>query len=282
VTSTTNDSFWREYTSKDAILNYSRPTAGCGISYLLDHDYKAIYLEALRCLPPEVRQKGIRMLEFGCGAGMNLLHLVSVLSREGINVSAIGTDFSPVLIEAAKREARSYLQENELRGLEFHIARNEDLITDLSESARIGRSDLGNSFHFILGVNTIRYCHAAKKEMDNARDIFDLLIPGGVCVVIDMNNRFPFFRSDLRNRLRWHKQEQCYVPSLEEYTAPFVKAGFDVLRREHFCWIPHSSGEFMTGLLSGISPVLNKVAKSRAMRSLVVARKPETNAAGIA
>jgi hypothetical protein len=110
--------------------------------------------------------------------------------------------------------------------------------------------------------------------MDNARDIFDLLVPGGVCVVIDMNNRFPFFRSDLRNRLRWKKQQQCYVPSLEEYTAPFVKAGFEILRREHFCWIPHSAGGLKCRLLKGLSPLLNAVAKSRAMRSLVVSRKP--------
>ena len=216
------------------------------------------------------------MLEFGCGAGMNLLHLISVLRREGINVTAIGTDFSPVLIEAAKREARSYLQKNELRGLEFHIARNEQLIIDLSESARIPRSDLENSFHFILGVNTIRYCHAAKKEMDNARDIFNLLVPGGICVVIDMNNRFPFFRSDLKNRFRRRKEEECYVPSLEEYAAPFVKVGFELLRKEHFCWVPHSSGRFMCRLFSAMSPLLDMAAKSRAMRSLVVARKPRS------
>jgi SAM-dependent methyltransferase len=269
-----NGAFWREYTSRDAIPKYSRTTAGCGINYLLDHDYKAIYLEALRSLPSEARQKGIRLLEFGCGAGMNLLHLVSVLSRERLNVSAIGTDFSPVLIEAAKREAGSYLQENELRNLEFHIARNEHLITDLSESTRIKRSDLEDSFHFILAVNTIRYCHAAKKEKDNAQDIFNLLAPGGICVVIDMNNRFPFFRSDLRNRFRWHKEEQCYVPSLEEYAAPFVNVGLELLRKEHFCWVPHSSGRFMCGLLSTMSPLLDVAAKSRAMRSLIVARKP--------
>ncbi len=133
-----------------------------------------------------------------------------------------------------------------------------------------------NSFHFVLGVNTIRYCHAAKKEMENVRDIFNLLAPGGVCVVIDMNNRFPFFRSELRNRFRWKKKPQCYIPSLEEYTAPFVRAGFEVLRSEHFCWVPHSAGKFMTGLFSQISPALNKIAMSHAMRSLVVSRKPKT------
>jgi SAM-dependent methyltransferase len=269
------DAFLRQYTSQDEILKYTKATAGCGISYLLDHDYKAVYLEALNFLPQQIREGGIRILEFGCGGGMNLVHLISVLNSKGIQVArAVGTDFSPVMIETATREAKNYLREQDLQRLEFRVARNESLIADLSASAGVERSSLRNSFHFILGVNTVRYCHDAKKEMDNARDIFDLLVPGGVCVVIDMNNRFPLFRSDLRDRLRWKKQKQCYVPSLEEYAAPFVEAGFEVLRREHFCWVPHSAGGFMCRLLRWLSPLLNAVARSRAMRSLVVSRKP--------
>jgi len=271
------EAFFREYTSQAAIAKYSRATAGCGISYLLDHDYKEIYLEAVRLLPVEIQQEGLRVLEFGCGAGMNLLHLVSLLTRQGMRVaSAVGTDFSPVLIDTARREAKSYLRKNEFSGLEFHIAISESLISDIAASIGKARPNLENSFHFILGVNTIRYCHAAKKEMDNVHEIFNLLAPGGVCVVIDMNNRFPLFRSELRNRIRWKKEPQCYIPSLEEYTEPFVRAGFEVLRSEHFCWIPHSAGELMTGLLTRMSPVLNTIARSRAMRSLVVSRKPKT------
>ena len=208
---------------------------------------------------------------------MNLLHLISLLSSKRIRVAnALGTDFSPAMIETARRDAKNYLQEQDLQNLEFHVAKNESLINDLSASAGIERSSLRNSFHFILGVNTIRYCHAAKKEMDNAREIFNLLVPGGVCVIIDMNNRFPLFRSDLKNHFRRQKEKECYVPSLEEYTQPFVHEGFEVLRSEHFCWVPHSAGGFMTWLLSWMSPMLNKVARSRAMRSLVVSRKPTT------
>jgi SAM-dependent methyltransferase len=240
------DAFFREYTSQDAILKYTKATAGFGISYLLDHDYKTVYLEALHRLPQQVRQDGIRMLEFGCGGGMNLLHLLSVLSRDGFSVaSAIGTDFSPVLIDAARREAENYLPGMEQRKVEFYVAKNETLINELSAAAGRAKSELMNSFHFILGVNTIRYCHRAGKQLDCARDIFNLLAPGGVCVVIDMNDRFPAFRSALKNKLR-----------------------------EHFCWIPHSAGQFMTGLLRSLSPVLNAVAGSRAMRSLVVAKRP--------
>jgi len=271
------DPFFLEYTSHDAILKYTTATAGFGISYLLDHDYKTVYLEAIKRLPQQVGQDGIRMLEFGCGGGMNLLHLVSVLSRNGFNVaSAVGTDFSPVLIQAANKEAQDYLTQWERSRVQFCVAKNETLLEDMS--ARLGQelSKLENSFHFIIGVNTIRYCHRAGKQLDCARDIFRLLAPEGVCVVIDMNDRFPAFRSALKNKLHDKKEQEkeCYLPSLQEYTAPFQEAGFEVLRSEHFCWIPHSAGRFLTGLLRALSPLLSMAASSRAMRSLVVAKKP--------
>lgn len=173
------DPFFREYTSQDAILKYTRETAGLGIGYLLEHDYKQVYLEAIRRLPQQVRQNRIRMLEFGCGGGMNLLHLVSVLNRDGIDVaSAIGTDFSPVLIDAANEETQRYLTPQQRSRVHFCVAKNETLLEELSESLGQDASILENSFHFIIGVNTIRYCHRAGSQLDCARDIFRLLAPG--------------------------------------------------------------------------------------------------------
>jgi SAM-dependent methyltransferase len=217
------------------------------------------------------------MLEFGCGAGMNLLHLVSVLRKEGVEVErAVGTDFSPVLIETARKEAQSFVADRDAGQLQFFIAKNETLLADLSAALDQTAAALENSFHFVLGVNTIRYCHRAGKQIDCASDIYRLLAPGGVCVVIDMNDRFPAFRSALKNRLsrKVNREDECYLPSLEEYTEPFRQAGFEVVRSKHFCWIPHSAGKLMTGLLRSLTPVLDNVAGSRAMRSLVVAKKP--------
>jgi SAM-dependent methyltransferase len=275
MSNTQHEQFFREYTSQDAISKYTKATAGSGISYLLDHDYKDVYLKALHSLPSETLHGGIRILEFGCGGGMNLIHLLSVLRKEGVRFeTAVGTDFSPVLIEAAKSEAKNYLTPETLRRIEFHVAKNESLVADLASGRGTTEAELKGSFHLVLGVNTIRYCHAAGKEMDCVQNIFDLLIPGGVCVAIDMNNRFPLFRSDWKNRLRRQKEEQCYVPSLEEYTAPFVRVGFEILRSEHFCWVPHSASGALQRLTVALSPVLNAVAQSRAMRSLVVASRP--------
>ena len=41
------DSFTKEYNSNDAILKYSRYSAGYGINYLLQNDYAKKYLEII-------------------------------------------------------------------------------------------------------------------------------------------------------------------------------------------------------------------------------------------
>ena len=110
TTTENDDAFFREYTAQDAIVKYTKATAGVGISYLLDHHYKDVYLKALTTLPSETRNSAIRMLEFGCGAGMNLIHLISVLGKEGIRIEkAVGTDFSPVLKYSLERRSLTEL-----------------------------------------------------------------------------------------------------------------------------------------------------------------------------
>jgi SAM-dependent methyltransferase len=218
------DIFFQEYTSKESIQKYSRATAGTGISYLLEHDYKEVYLEALKHLPEASRQNGINMLEFGCGAGMNLIWLAAMLESQGLPVAkAIGTDFSPVLIEAAKNESRDFLSDRDQAKVEFHVANNDSLISDMAESLAEDRSAISAAFDFIIGVNTIRYSHRSEKQKDCARDIYDMLVPGGISVVIDMNQRFPLFRSAVKARLRGENPNEpdCYLPTLEEYTEPF-------------------------------------------------------------
>jgi len=271
------DPYYQEYTSHDAVLKYSKATAGYGISYLLDHDYKHVYLGALRAMHTDVRKRGLRLLEFGCGAGMNLLHLMSVLEREGFHIKrSVGTDFSPTLIDAAWRESRNYLPREKQSKVEFYVAHNETLVRDLASALRQPPAELRSGFDLILGVNTVRYCHRSETQVDCAKDIFDLLEPGGVCVNIDMNDRFLFFRSSLKRGAREQQKKggEAYIPSLGDYAAPFKKVGFEILRQEHFCWVPHSASAPMCTVLSSLSPVLSLIAKSRAMRSLVVGRKP--------
>ena len=266
------DKFLEEYVSEDAVRKYTAQTAGFGINYLLRNDYARVYLSAvdsyLRTLPPQP----LRLLEFGCGGGMNIIGLVSLLERKGVPVeSAYGTDFSPRLVESASQEAKASLTPALAKKVSFHVARNECLAEDLAQSSARSVEGLVGFFDLIVGVNTFRYCHRLGKEKDCAADIYRMLRTGGVCINIDMNNRFPAFRSRLRGSVE--DPAECYVPTLEEYASPFKTAGFEILRKENFCWVPHSAGRALTISCLLLSPLFNLVAPSRAMRSLVVARK---------
>ena len=266
------EKFLDEYVSEDAVRKYTTLTAGYGITHLLRHEYAQIYLNAVEKYLRPSTSTPLRLLEFGCGGGMNITRLVELLAESKIPVeSAYGTDFSPRLVEAAGTEAKAYLPAVLAKKLQFFVARNEKLKDDLVEALGEGK-EIAGSFDLIIGVNTFRYCHRIGKELDCAQDIYQLLRPGGVCINIDMNAGFPAFRSRLRRQDL--DQAECYLPTLEEYSAPFKAAGFEVLKRGNFCWIPHSAGVLLTRGCQIASPFLNLVARKRAMRSLVIARKP--------
>jgi SAM-dependent methyltransferase len=267
------EKFLEEYGSKDAVRKYSTGTAGFGINYLLRHDYAKVYLSVVHSYLQTSPARPLRLLEFGCGGGMNIIGLVSLLEERGVPVEcAYGTDFSPTLVKTAMQEAKASLSPGLVGKLSFHVARNERLLEDLSAASGRPVEDLVGYFDLILGVNTFRYCHRLRKEQNCAADIHRLLRPGGVCINIDMNDRFPAFRSRFKDT--GQDPVECYLPSLEEYASPFKTAGFEIIRKENFCWIPHSAGLALTLCCRLASPLLNLVARSRAMRSLVVARKP--------
>lgn len=266
------EKFLDEYISEDAVRKYTTQTAGYGITYLLRHGYARIYLDAVLSYLHPTAECPLRLLEFGCGGGMNITRLVSLLEEKKIPVEyAHGTDFSPRLVQAAGEEARTFLARRLAKKISFHVARNESLVDDLAASLATGE-DLTGTFDLIIGVNTFRYCHRLGKEMDCAKDICRLLRPGGICINIDMNSGFPAFRSRLRGLEQ--NEEECYLPSLEEYASPFRDAGLEVLTKKNFCWIPHSAGRALTTVCRIMTPFLNLVAPGRAMRSLVVSRKP--------
>jgi SAM-dependent methyltransferase len=267
-----NKSFLEEYNSKDAIDKYSHETAGRGVNYLIQHDYGQVYDDAVRVCR-ETSSAPLRILEYGCGAGMNLIGLVSRLQQQGVPVeSAVGADFSEALVASAKQEAKRFLPAPLAAKVSFHVARNETLRRDLSRGTGISEAELGGKFDLILGVNTFRYCHRLGNSQDCANDIFALLRPGGMSVMIDMNDRFPLFRSHLKGTVE--SKEEAYLPTLNEYTDPFARAGFEIRVKDNFCWIPHSAGPLMTTALRAVGGLLNATVRSRAMRSLVVGRKP--------
>jgi SAM-dependent methyltransferase len=265
-------SFLEEYNSPSAIVRYSTATAGHGINYLIEHDYAGIYDKALTTCR-RTSPAPLRLLEFGCGAGMNLINLLSRCARRGIMVdAAYGTDFSAALIESATRDACAFLPPALRERVRFQVARNEALTAELALATGRDEKDMRGSLDFIFGVNTFRYCHRLGTAQQCADDIYRLLRPGGATVMIDMNDRFPLFRSRLWGPTG--RLEETYVPSLDEYARPFEQAGFEISRKDHFCWIPHSAGHILTGVCRVLTPILNATIRSRAMRSVVVATKP--------
>lgn len=268
------DKVLQQYSTAEEIRKYRKDTAGDGISYLLENVYGKIYLDVIDQFRLGGSKQGLRLLEYGCGAGMNLIHLVEKLEQRGIPVEiAYGTDFSENLIKAANAEVEKFLSPA-LRGkVKFFVARNETLIKDMTTNTGLQKADLEGAFDLVFGVNTLRYCFRLKKEKECVHDIYDLLRKGGVSVMIDMNDKFPFFRSR-KHDLQTKPKEEHYLPSLDEYASPFPKAGLKILRKENFCWIPHSSSKGLFLLCRAASPVLNLLARSRAMRSLVVAQRP--------
>jgi hypothetical protein len=89
-----------------------------------------------------------------------------------------------------------------------------------------------------------------------------------------MNAQFRLFRSQWRGKEPLQDKE-FYIPVLEEYVRPFKAAGFQILEARNFTWVPHSAGPVLTSVCRMLTPLLNALAPRYALRSLVIAKKPE-------
>ena len=136
------DKFLDEYVSEDAVRKYTTETAGYGITYLLRNEYARIYMDVVDSFLRNSTVRPVRLLEFGCGGGMNITRLVSLLEEKQLPVAcAYGTDFSPRLVQAARQEAKAFLPPRLAEKLSFCVARNEELMRDLA--AGLGEDGAG-------------------------------------------------------------------------------------------------------------------------------------------
>ena len=104
------DIYLQEYNADEAVARYTSRTAGSGIGYLLENDYAEVYLSAISDFLRVRSERPLRLLEFGCGGGMNIITLLKLLERRGRSIErAIGADFSQKLILSAQDESRSLL-----------------------------------------------------------------------------------------------------------------------------------------------------------------------------
>jgi SAM-dependent methyltransferase len=266
--------YLEEYSAEETVQKYVSKSAGSGIAYLLQHVYGPLYEEQIdKLIRQSGSQRSFRVLEYGCGGGMNLIWIVRSLLNRNIKIDlAVGTDFAEKMVLAAEKEASWSLPSGARDRVSFHPVANENLDRDLPKELGLSLSELQNSFDLIVGVNTFRYCFRIGYEAKSAGDIFSLLRPGGRSVMIDMNRLFPLFRSKLR---RSDKPEiERFLPSLDQYAQVFRAAGFEIETKKNFCWVPHSAGPGMVAALRAVSPVFQGMFSPFAMRSLVVAQKP--------
>lgn len=271
------DIFLDEYSQNDVIAKYLSKTAGAGIAHVLSEVYAPIYLTVVKALIAQrPKQHKFRILEYGCGGGMNLFKLIELFEQQGAHIeTGFGADFSAPMIEAACAEALRHLPSKLHQRVRFVVANNETLADDLADGLGHRAEEIEGTFDVVVGVNTFRYCHRLKKEVECAKDIFRLLGPGGYSIMIDMNSRFPLFRSRLAGMLsRRSSDAECYLPSLVEYTEPFERAGFRIIETRNFCWVPHSATPLLVTACRALAPLLDLCCPSLAMRSLVITQRP--------
>jgi SAM-dependent methyltransferase len=267
-----------EYEDDDTIRRYRRRSAGEGINYLLESVYGPIFLAAARAAAAETRTERLRILEFGCGAGMAIQYTTMALHDEGKDVElGVGADLVPQMVDAANQELQEAGNAVVRHSVRFVVAANERLTDDLAVGLGEDPRALNGTFHLAIGVNTFRYPVRHGHAAEAVEQLRLLLAPGGRVVVIDMNAAFPYGVKPKRRppgasgpALRFGTEP---LPSLAGYAEPFAAGGFEVIEARNFCWIPHSAHGLRFRFAKAMSPLLDRLAPDRAMRSLVIARK---------
>src|SRR5688572_30607650 len=126
------DIFLDEYSRDDVIAKYLNDTAGAGIAHALHHVYGPVYADVIRQLAAQrPRSHKFRVLEYGCGGGMNLVKVLDLLRQQGSEIElGIGADFSPRMVEAAQGDVVPRLPTALRDRVRFAVAANETLAQD--------------------------------------------------------------------------------------------------------------------------------------------------------
>jgi hypothetical protein len=183
------------------------------------------------------------------------------------------------MIEAARLDLKQHGTPEAREHVRYVVATNERLGDEIAEGLGVSPDELKGTFHLALSVNAFRYAVRHETAGDTVAQLDHLLAPGGRIVVLDMNDRFPYGVKPRRRTPddppgRFPRFGTQALPSLEEYARPFREAGFEIVRTDYLAWIPHSASGLRFRLARAASGVLDRLAPTRAMRALVVARKP--------
>lgn len=265
---------YEEYSQPQNIAKYQRATAGQGIEYNLHALYGPLLMEHARASAAATGSASLRILEFGCGAGMVLAHLAEELRRAGYEIdAAVGTDLVPEMITAARAELAAYGSPWAVQHLRFIVAPNEALYSPIAEDLEGDPRQVEQGFDFVCGVNTLRYNVLGGSGEAVARELAKLMAPGARVVMIDMNDRFPYGLKPKRSGPSGISFAREILPTLQDYERPFDRPEFRIVERGHMNWIPHSANGLRFHLARLASAPLDKLVPDRAMRSVIVAER---------
>ncbi len=145
----------------------------------LYRDARAAAVTALAAEPGQV------VLDLPCGTGQSFDRLAPAVGPRGL---LIGVDFSAGMLTQARRRARRYeptqisLQQRDVHEVDAG-----------SLAAATGRPVTLDRLHIFLGLTAFPRWEAAFERL------WDLLAPGGRCVVVDVHNAHPGLQGHMVN-----------------------------------------------------------------------------------
>ena len=177
----------------------------------LYRDARAAAVTALAAEPGQV------VLDLPCGTGQSFDRLVPAVGPRGL---LVGIDFSAGMLAQARRRARRFeptqicLQQRDVHAVDAS-----------SLAAATGRDVTLDRLHIFLGLTAFPRWEAAFERL------WDLLAPGGRCVIVDVHAARPGLqgrlvnlvaRADIR-RETWRPLERCAV-NYEYLKLPTMRA----------------------------------------------------------
>jgi arsenite methyltransferase len=203
--------------------------------------------------PTKYLRRGDRVLDIGCGAGMNCYIAAQIVGRDG---AVIGIDFTPSMLDVARGSLASFRESvPEAAPMRFVAASANDLALDLEwVDATLQSAPIQNQKMMQDHVARVRDKRISESAIPDAsvdvvisncvinllddvdkpsvfKEIARVLVPGGRFAISDNVSNIPVPDHVKANRVMW---SACYAGVLQEqeFYAQLEAAGFVDIRIE--------------------------------------------------